>query len=199
MPHEQSSFELCFIGMGTQNHRHAAPVFSRPSAALHRRKGRDMKIPKTPIEFDYDLWTTEDGRCMVRIKASGEKCEISRETMRLLRAEEKRLRRSYTAAPSMISGEESAGETILSLDVMYTESVRVSAWLADPTDIAEAVTTKIFIEEFCSKLTPVQADFFRECLLEGKAYHVFAGERKFDRTTLWRWKKMIEDKVKKEF
>ena len=27
------------------------------------------RIPKTPVEFDYDLWTTEDGKCMVRVKA----------------------------------------------------------------------------------------------------------------------------------
>ena len=24
-----------------------------------------MSIPKTPVEFDYDLWTTEEGKCMV--------------------------------------------------------------------------------------------------------------------------------------
>ena len=30
------------------------------------------RIPKTPIEFDYDLWTTEDGKCMVRVKLTGE-------------------------------------------------------------------------------------------------------------------------------
>ena len=35
-------------------------------------------IPKTPVEFDYDLWTTEDGKCMVRIKATGEVTEVER-------------------------------------------------------------------------------------------------------------------------
>ena len=29
-----------------------------------------MKTPKTPIEFDYDLWTTEDGKCIEQM------CEI---------------------------------------------------------------------------------------------------------------------------
>ena len=28
-----------------------------------------MKTPKTPIEFDYDLWTTEDGKCIKRFAA----------------------------------------------------------------------------------------------------------------------------------
>ena len=52
-----------------------------------------MKTPKTPIEFDYDLWTTEDGKCMVRVKSTGEVTEVDRKVMRILRAEEKRLRR----------------------------------------------------------------------------------------------------------
>ena len=46
-------------------------------------------IPKTPVEFDYDLWTTEDGKCMVRIKATGEVTEVERTVMQVLRSEEK--------------------------------------------------------------------------------------------------------------
>jgi hypothetical protein len=61
-----------------------------------------MKTPKTPIEFDYDLWTTEDGKCMARVKCTGEETEVDRSTMRILRAEEKKLRRSKTGVP--ISG-----------------------------------------------------------------------------------------------
>lgn len=60
-----------------------------------------MSIPKTPVEFDYDLWTTEEGKCMVRIKATGEITEVERSVMQVLRSEEKRLRRtiSYTHNP----------------------------------------------------------------------------------------------------
>ena len=50
-----------------------------------------MKTPKTPIEFDYDLWTTEDGKCMVRVKSTGEVTEVDRKVMKMLRAEEKRI------------------------------------------------------------------------------------------------------------
>ena len=50
------------------------------------------RIPKTPVEFDYDLWTTEDGKCMVRVKATGETTEVDREVMKMLRNEEKKLR-----------------------------------------------------------------------------------------------------------
>ena len=54
-----------------------------------------MKTPKTPIAFDYDLWTTENGKYMVRVKRTGEVSEVDRDVMRVLRAEEKRIRRSY--------------------------------------------------------------------------------------------------------
>jgi hypothetical protein len=65
---------------------------------LLRASGKDKtmkRIPKTPVEFDYDLWTTEDGKCMVRVKATGETTEVDREVMKALRNEEKKLRRSY--------------------------------------------------------------------------------------------------------
>ena len=68
-----------------------------------------MKTPKTPIEFDYDLWTTEDGKCMVRVKCTGEQCEVNRETFRSLRLEEKRIRRSY-AKPETFG--EDAGQDV---------------------------------------------------------------------------------------
>ena len=78
-----------------------------------------MSIPKTPIEFDYDLWTTEDGRCMVRVKATGEITEVERSVMQALRSEEKRLRRAISPE----QGEHRDGmskPTILSLDVLLS-------------------------------------------------------------------------------
>ena len=47
-------------------------LFCCPSFPLLYTGGKDktMKTPKTPLEFDYDLWTTEDGTCMVRIKVN---------------------------------------------------------------------------------------------------------------------------------
>ena len=49
--------------------------------------GSHMKQPpKTPIEFDYDLWTTEDGKCMVRVKITGEITEVDREVMKVKQA-----------------------------------------------------------------------------------------------------------------
>ncbi len=70
-------------------------------------KDKTMFIPKTPADFDYDLWTTEDGKYMVRLKRTGEVTEVSHETMKYLRAEEKRVRRSMQS-PKIIVYEEVA-------------------------------------------------------------------------------------------
>jgi hypothetical protein len=90
---------------------------------LFRTSGKDkkMKTPKTPIEFDYDLWTTEDGKCMVRVKLTGEVTEVDREVMKLLRVEEKRLRRSTQGVPIQSGDENEDRATILSLDFVSYE------------------------------------------------------------------------------
>ena len=79
-----------------------------------------MKIPKTPIAFDYDLWTTEDGKCMVRVKRTGEVSEVDRKVMRILRAEEKRIRRSYGSDNT--SEDEDGAEKISDLTAKHRES-----------------------------------------------------------------------------
>ena len=79
-----------------------------------------MKTPKTPVAFDYDLWTTEDGKCMVRVKKTGEVSEVNRDVMRVLRAEEKRIRRSYGSDSTSEDedGAEKKSDTVLSLDAI---------------------------------------------------------------------------------
>ena len=98
------------------------------------------RIPKTPVEFDYDLWTTEDGKCMVRVKITGEVTEVDREVMKILRAEEKMLRRSYGSdgASEDEDGEEKTSGAVLSLDAMPEDDVKTAAWLADSYEIGRA-------------------------------------------------------------
>ena len=60
---------LCFIGMGSK--LTVMRLYFFLVHPLFRASGKDKtmkRIPKTPIEFDDDLWTTEDGKCMVRVK-----------------------------------------------------------------------------------------------------------------------------------
>ena len=124
-----------------------------------------MKIPKTPIAFDYDLWTTEDGKCMVRVKQTGEVCEVSRETMKILRNEEKKLRRSMSGVP--VIGCEEEETTLLSLDyVSYEGGEDMSpAWLADPLDFENDALFHIRLKEFKAVLTPLELSVFECCIV----------------------------------
>lgn len=94
-----------------------------------------MKTPKTPIEFDYDLWTTEDGKCMVRVKSTGEVTEVDRKVMRILRAEEKRIRRSYGSDNTSEDedGAEKISDTVLSLDAIWNGSFLRSGFGLSPS------------------------------------------------------------------
>ena len=157
------------------------------------------RTPKTPIEFDYDLWTTEDGKCMVRVKRTSEQCEVSRETFRILRNEEKKLRRSMTGVPVPCC--EDAETTLLSLDfVSYEGGEEMSpAWLEDSFNLEEEVLTQIFVDEFKKELTPIQINYFKECILGDECIGAFASKYGINRVTVWRWRNEIREKLKKYF
>ena len=159
---------------------------------LLRTGGKD-KTMKTPIEFDYDLWTTKDGKCMVRVKSTGETCEVSRETFRVLRAEEKRLRRSYTAASS--DGDEAHPN--LSLNVLPEDSEKSPSWLTDHEDFTDEVLTKMVIQEFRATLNSIHCAVFDQCLLGDKTIRAFAEEYGLRRSTVWDIANSLRKKLKK--
>ena len=163
-------FGLCFIGMGFK-----LTVMRLYFCLVHpllRASGKDKtmkRIPKTPIEFDYDLWTTEDGKCMVRVKLTGEVTEVDREVMKSLRAEEKKLRRSYGTVGTSDdeNGEEKSSDTVLSLDALPEDDVKSSAWLADPANNIEMALTEMCIEDFRKSLSSIQLEIFDVVMLGG--------------------------------
>ena len=79
------------------------------------------RIPKTPVEFDYDLWTTEDGKCMVRVKITGEVTEVDREVMKILRLEEKQMRRGVPQATRMMQSPKLFSFLMLSTRKMWKD------------------------------------------------------------------------------
>lgn len=151
------------------------------------------RIPKTPVEFDYDLWTTEDGKCMVRVKLTGEVTEVARDVMKILRAEEKKLRRSFTGEASE-DGEE-GNETVLSLDALPDDDVIAAAWLADPHSVTEEVTMSLMIDSFILTLTEKQVGVFKECMINGRSLSSYAKEIGVDYTTV----KEARDSIRKKF
>ena len=130
-----------------------------------------MSIPYVK-EFAYDLWTTEDGRCWARIRATGEETEISREVMRELRKEEKQLIRQYEPLPSNPSRSELQSYNAshpLSIDEKQGDeaSDEESSWLCDEFDLESDVIHRVAEEGFLLKLPPRQADLYRCCVLLG--------------------------------
>ena len=159
------------------------------------------RIPKTPVEFDYDLWTTEDGKCMVRVKITGEVTEVDREVMKILRAEEKMLRRSYGSdgASEDEDGEEKTSDAVLSLDAMPEDDVKTAAWLADSYDLAKEVTMQLMVKTFYAGLTEKQRGVFEHCMIAGESLSSYAREIGVDYTTVQETRNALRKKIKKFF
>ena len=156
-----------------------------------------MKTPKTPIEFDYDLWTTEDGKCMVRVKRTGEVSEVDRKVMRILRAEEKRIRRSYSSDNS--SEDEDGSDTVLSLDAMPEDDVKSAAWLADSRDCMEELITALKEKELLSLLTEKQRELYLAMTREGLTLREFARRKGIGIRAAFDLKAAVQKKFQKIF
>ena len=154
-----------------------------------------MKTPKTPAAFDYDLWTTEDGRYMVRIKATGEVAEVEHTVMQLLRAEEKRLRRGSHAPQDSDLGT-SSKPTILSLDVL-PEEIASSQWMIDPKDYAEEISTQVLEAVLRENLTPTQFSVYQACILDGISYKAYADRMGVSYQSVQNAIRLIQKKAKK--
>lgn len=155
------------------------------------------RIPKTPVEFDYDLWTTEDGKCMVRVKLTGEVTEVAREVMKILRAEEKKLRRSFTGEAS--EDGEDGNETVLSLDALPDDDVHSSLWMEDPINDIEAFHVELLEAELIRSLTDVQRDIYISCIIGGETPTAYAKAHNIKRQSVCDAIALIRKKAKKIF
>lgn len=118
---------------------------------------------------------------------SFEDTEVDREVMKMLRNEEKKLRRSYDPSGSSASGdeEETQPSTILSLDAVPEDDVKSSGWLADKEDFTDGVLTKLVIQDFRATLNSIHLAIFDQCLLGDKTIRAFAEEYGLRKSTVW--------------
>jgi len=151
---------------------------------------------RTPKEFDYDLWTTKENRCMVRVKATGEECEVSREIFRLLRAEEERLKKEHKGRnqENFLEGKNC---TTLSLDIVPEDESTDSAWLIDSRDFTEEIVTSQVILLFQQRLTKRQLDVFEKCLLGGMNLQEYARTQRLNYRAVWEVREAIRKKFTK--
>ncbi len=201
MPHEQRFLYVETSVLSVWDHKLTVMrLYFCLVLPLLRASGKDKtmkRIPKTPVEFDYDLWTTEDGKCMVRVKLTGEVTEVARDVMKILRAEEKKLRRSFTGEAS--EDGEDGYETILSLDLLPDDDVKSAAWLADPHDLMDEVAMKFLELEFRKTLTKRQLDVYEECLLGGMSFREYARKNKINVRAVFDAKAAVQKKFEKVF
>lgn len=158
-----------------------------------------MKPPKTPIEFDYDLWKTEDGICMVRVKLTGEECCVDEQTFRLLRNEEKRLRRMMSGVP--IDGAPKDKASVLSTSfVSIGGGIDIEgSWLIDPVSLEDSVASQVCVHEFVDSLTNLQKEIYEQCLLGKESLKLFAAKRGIEYQSVQKCIARIRKKAKKFF
>lgn len=202
MPHEQSFHDSVLSAWDL--HSPSCGFYFCLVLPLLRASGKDKtmkRIPKTPIEFDYDLWTTEDGKCMVRVKSTGEVTEVDREVMKILRAEEKKLRRSYGSGNTSEDedGEEKSSDSVLSLDALPDDDVKSAAWLADPKDFTSEVMTEMLEADFLKELTPRELDVYTFCIRNGGDQQEYASTTGLSISRVCKIVAAIRKKAKKFF
>ena len=142
-------------------------------------------------EFDYHLWTTEENgikKYWVKVKATGEVTEVNISVMRLLRREEKKLRRA-------LEGQEAAG-VVLSLDCVSDEEV-AEYWLTDPYQMSDEVSITMLERELEKLLTPFQKEIYVYCMKGGMKYAEFARRHSLDKSTVYEARDAIRNKFKK--
>jgi len=138
---------------------------------------------------------------MVRVKRTGEVSEVDREVMKVLRAEEKKLRRSYGADSTSEDedGEEKSSETVLSLDALPEDDVKSSAWLADPSNNIEMALTEMCIEDFRKTLSSIQGEIFEIVMLGGMGVREYARLKGLNHKTVVEAVASMRKKLKKYF
>lgn len=143
-------------------------------------------------EFDYDLWTTQEGgtkHYWARVKATGEVAEISVEIMRCLRAEEKRIYREIEASRKR--------GAMLSLEFLYDEEK--DGWLSDCGIGASEMENTLTEEALRRLLTPAQLSVFNECLIGGKSQSAYAAEHGVTKQSVFDTITLIRKKAKNYF
>ena len=167
-------------------------------------KGNNGLVKKKYITFGIEADSLRTAKPklerMVRVKITGEVTEVDRKVMRILRAEEKRLRRSKQGVP--ISGTE--GKTaeerasVLSLSYVSYEGCEdlEPYWLIDSSSMEESVMFWMSEKEFRATLTPKQLDIYLNCIIGGQSKIDYAAANNMQRQSVYNAATLIMKKAK---
>ena len=141
-------------------------------------------------EFDYNLWTTEENgvkKYFVGVKATGEVTEVDAEVMKVLRNEEKKMRRHIE--------EEGELGAPLSLDSAVGDENN-STWMTDTYNLAEDVQTEIMEVNFIRSLSPLQKTVYRYCVKGYGSPSDFAAKQGISKQAVSNTLRKIREKAK---
>lgn len=139
-------------------------------------------------EFEYDLWKDQEGHCFARIKGSELFCEISAETMKFLRREEKRLQRDKELKKLLmttcddnngLSDERNRAAILYPISLSENRGEidnRESAWLKCVESVEEDVIRRDFLKRLFEQLSPKQKDVFLNVMLGGETQQEYASK-----------------------
>ena len=147
----------------------------------------------------YDLWTTEDGKCMVRVKITGEVTEVDREVMKALRAEEKRIRRALRSNEGTVKDGIAHQTRTFSLSAVSENELEKSDWLVDPTSDFANVEARLFVKSAMEMLSPLEQEIFSSCLLGEMPIRQFAERNGMRKSTAWDMANSIRKKLQEIF
>lgn len=155
-------------------------------------------------DFDYDLWTSPDGKCFAKIRSTGEVCEISDETLRLLRREEKRIYRETELKKSLDSDNitDKTKASImhpLTFEISDDENNEDSSWLQSGENLEEEQIAKDMETQFSELLTDYQKEVFVCVMKNGESQESFASRHSITSRGVRRIIEKIQKKAKNFF
>lgn len=155
-------------------------------------------------DFDYDLWKDADGKCFARVRSTGEVCEISNDTMRFLRCEEKRIYRELDLKKSLDSeniNDKTKASIMypLSFETADDENNDDSSWLQSDENLEEEQTAKDLEERFMKLLTGYQKEVFLFVLKNGESQIDFAKRKGVTSQSVRNVIRKIQEKAKNFF
>lgn len=132
-----------------------------------------MKPPKTPQEFDYYLWSCE-GKYFVRLKSTGECCEVSKEVMQELRKDEYQIRNWYKQKKTSMKQNSGSQAKIITLEFLSLDHPKMIHMPSLDEKLDKIVIIRCLEHEFYETLTKRQKSVYLNCLKAGYSYVEYA-------------------------
>lgn len=157
-------------------------------------------------DFEYDIYSN-NGQWFVKIKQTGEICQIDKPLLRYLRSEEKKITRSKEPITDMESYDyllavKSAIAHPLSTDCLLEDedgNEIENAYFASSENIEDSFILKELMDEIFNSLTEVQKKVFISVLYFGESVSEYSKRTGVSEQNIYKTIKKIRQKIKVEY